>query len=913
MYRFRLEADGELHRYCLVQYSFKGGNEHPIQPRHHKNAKKSQPYVRTWASTKLLIKDASKEMKPREVIYKTVADDLGGVSKCVSLGQLPRNRQQVKDFVRHIPASQGLEKKNLSGRSSDDDPWYRLLGESKKQAASRKTAFIRDVRVAPEPLCVMTTDRQINDMKRFCCSPIEFRPFTVDPTFDIGHYNVTPITYQHLLLENKRDGKHPSLIGPVLLHEKKTKETYSTFSGTLRTLEPELRDVLAFGTDDEEALLQGFKNNFDRSLNLLCELHLRKTIEKKLQEIGIMGMSKADIVADIFGKRVGTVQESGLVDANGQESFDTMLVNLKQRWSTWNCNGEEFHKWFMERKRLLFLNSVISPVRQRAGLGCPPERFTTNRSEQTNRIIQEFVHKECKEKKSVDEFSFCVALSKLINIQKQEIEMAIVGTGEFRLREKFRFLEVSPERWCRMNEDQKEKALHKLHMVTLEESVSSTINKVTEIVGNEEHPLLIEMVQAGIDWIPRNILSSIIQKALSLAGKSGALSNQSEDTVVVASATNPRKPHIVNFFGNGKTDCTECPGYSSLSICAHSMAACLKTNRTKQFIRWLACSKRNKGGINYSKAVTYGMPKGRGKKGEKAPRKKGKKAMQPATVVIPRVTTASSLAYPQSCIQSGNTPQHCGDALALDSNQQPCFMLGTMPSSNFNVTACQSQNNELFHLQPSQSIARPTQFLAQTSNQRQGPALASERNFPSCSLSANPIFTTPQPLNNGPFHIQSSQSVVSFPHPTQVLFPPGHIPWQQLTTTEQLPPCLPTHANRSQMVGFPSPSFGQFLIYLLQFCPSKTSMCFGCGNPLKEGASVRRAPDDLVIVSKMSREFAYQGAARSKLANVYFHCRRECVRRKQPLFEGNWCIVPPDIKPHILQVHQEHLRNNIGI
>ena len=108
--------------------------------------------------------------------------------------------------------------KNLSGTGKKDDPWFRLLGDGKKQASDRKSAFIRDVRVAPEPRCVRTTDRQLNDIVRFCCDSVEFKPFTVDPTFDIGDYNVTPITYQHLLLENRKDGKHPSMIGPVLIH-----------------------------------------------------------------------------------------------------------------------------------------------------------------------------------------------------------------------------------------------------------------------------------------------------------------------------------------------------------------------------------------------------------------------------------------------------------------------------------------------------------------------------------------------------------------------------------------------------------------------------------------------------------------------------------------------------------------------
>lgn len=292
---------------------------------------------------------------------------------CETLRELNFNfklyRIQVKDLSRYKDVRKRA-KKTLSENADDDDHWFRLLVESKKQASTRSTAFIRDVRIAPEPLCVMTSDRQLNDLKRFCCNPVEFRPFTVDPTFDIGQFNVTPITYQHLVLENKRDGKHPSLIGPVLLHERKTEETYSTFSATLRTLEPGLRELLAFGTDDEQALISGFRNNFDRAINLLCELHLRKNVEKKLQELQFPKTSQNEIVADIFGRKRGDILESGLTDAiKGDGAFDAMLGNLEERWSSMHAKGKAFFTWFQARKRKEFLNSVsdkTSPPKSRS-------------------------------------------------------------------------------------------------------------------------------------------------------------------------------------------------------------------------------------------------------------------------------------------------------------------------------------------------------------------------------------------------------------------------------------------------------------------------------------------------------------------------------------------------------------------
>ncbi|CAB4023524.1 Hypothetical predicted protein [Paramuricea clavata] len=170
----------------------------------------------------------------------------------------------------------------------------------------------------------------------------------------------------------------------MIRKQKKTEETYSTFSGILRTLQPGLLEQLAFGTDDEQVLISGFQNNFDRSINLLYELHLQKNVEKKLQELQIPKQRKSEIVADIFGRMRSGVLERDLTDSKSEEDFDAMLTNLEERWSALDANGKVFFQWFNSKKRNEFLNSVISPVRQRAGLGCPPERFTTNCSEQTN-------------------------------------------------------------------------------------------------------------------------------------------------------------------------------------------------------------------------------------------------------------------------------------------------------------------------------------------------------------------------------------------------------------------------------------------------------------------------------------------------------------------------------------------------
>ena len=284
----------------------------------------------------------------------------------------------------------------MSGAGRTSETWYILLNESKFQEGDPKTTFVRDVRVGAEPFCVVGTNRQLDDLKRFCCNPVEYRPLTVDPTFDFGPYNVTPISYQHLIVLRSEDGKHPTMIGPVLLHEKKTQSTYSLFGGTLKSLEPELKNLMAFGTDDEKALVGGFNETFERATCLLYEIHLCKNIDTKLLSMDIKGESKQSVMDDIFGRMIGSVFESRLSDAGSAENFFGLFESLEEKWSSLHSNGSlPLLVWLEKHEE--FIRSVISPIRQRAGLGFPPDKFTTNRSERTNSVLQDCVNAELPE------------------------------------------------------------------------------------------------------------------------------------------------------------------------------------------------------------------------------------------------------------------------------------------------------------------------------------------------------------------------------------------------------------------------------------------------------------------------------------------------------------------------------------
>ena len=63
-----------------------------------------------------------------------------------------------------------------------------------KDTSSSTAAFVRSVEAAPEPVCVVATDQQLCDLEHFCVGTPS-SVLSVDPTFNLGPFYLTPITY----------------------------------------------------------------------------------------------------------------------------------------------------------------------------------------------------------------------------------------------------------------------------------------------------------------------------------------------------------------------------------------------------------------------------------------------------------------------------------------------------------------------------------------------------------------------------------------------------------------------------------------------------------------------------------------------------------------------------------------------
>ena len=305
-----------------IEYQFQSAVNR-FQIKAHGNSKEENtPYKRTRPSTTKYLED--KDRQPRH-LFDEASERVGGISKCNSVGALPRNPRQV-----YYNQS---KKKGITSSSCVPDPYMNLVLICKEQKKNPETQFVREVTLAPQPVSFLFNKQQMKDLIKFCTNPVKFSIFQIDPTFDLGHFSVTTTTYEHLLLIDRKTKKHPSLLGPMFIHQKKDKNTYRSFTECIAQEVPKFRDLCFFGTDGETALIDAMKESAPNAGNLRCFLHFQRNLCQKMKTLGIDSFAQKTILADVLGQRDGAVFEEGLVDSR-DDLFDVKLQSLEAAWVT---------------------------------------------------------------------------------------------------------------------------------------------------------------------------------------------------------------------------------------------------------------------------------------------------------------------------------------------------------------------------------------------------------------------------------------------------------------------------------------------------------------------------------------------------------------------------------------------------
>ena len=245
---------------------------------------------------------------------------------------------------------------------------------------------------APEPAVVVATEHQLQDLARFCTSSFEFSILTVDPTFCLGEFDVTLITFRHLFLQSKRFKTPPVFVGPACIHYKKLFSTYLFFASTIIGQCRNLEGVRAVGTDGEQPLNDAFMHEFGFAQHLTCFIHVRRNVKERLRVCNIPTLHSTEILDDIFGRKLGTVYIEGLVDACDTTDLDSKVEKAVSKWRSFDHSSttdlEGFVSWFQTCKVPVIRDSMLKTVREECGLGSPPDPFTTNASETANSILK---------------------------------------------------------------------------------------------------------------------------------------------------------------------------------------------------------------------------------------------------------------------------------------------------------------------------------------------------------------------------------------------------------------------------------------------------------------------------------------------------------------------------------------------
>ena len=486
----------------MIQYMF-DGPEVSIKVKPHGNSKSDRSFFPTATSTKKRIQQLASSSTPKEVLSQ-VTREKGGEIESRGIALLPRDCRQVS-YARKKPAK-------------DCDPLYSVMLEC-KLAQGTASIFVQDVKAAPHPMSVSCFGWQLQDMVRFLTSNHRFSVLTVDTTYKLGEFYVTPMTYQHLKLEDIKTSKHPVMLGPILVHQKVDFSAFNYFASTLIGLQKELKNILAFGTDGDKALVEALSHNFSFAIQLRCFLHLKKNVEQKLKELGLPTQVAQEFVFDIFGKRVANTYQEGLVDSKSVEEFNDRLKCLKPLWDTReepfapSC-GPRFYSYFIQYQADVVCYHMRSDLRESAGLGLPPAQFTTNASESLNAAIKVKV-----DFKESDWPEFISRMREFVESQREEITRSLSGRGKYRLCQDVRHYGVPTQSWGKMTPEQRREIVSTFDSARLPRRAQTADQPSIPIAGNTsetEAILSISAEDSGIDSVPLVTLAGMWNKASQL-------------------------------------------------------------------------------------------------------------------------------------------------------------------------------------------------------------------------------------------------------------------------------------------------------------------------------------------------------------------------------------------------------------
>jgi hypothetical protein len=581
------DSDGKCYPKAVVQYYFLGGKPLAVRIPSHGNASNSStPYYRTQPSTLKVIKQECKTKSP-SMVYHHVLEEAGGVSTSMSVSEEPRNKSQVYNARKHC-----------SLRYESKDEIFDILEMLQNHQTSTDGGFLREVAVSSTPSAVLATKQQLDNLVVFCCQPGKFAILGVDATFQLGDFYVTLTTYHNYMLINPRSKKPPVFIGPAFLHMERRCEDYHTFFSCLLKLKPQLASLKAYGTDGEGALVKALQCCFKESIGLRCFVHKRRNLEARLKATS--ASVRKEILIDIFGMQEGDIFNTGLVDSASKEAFDENVEKLRIRWERLVPG---FMNWFLKEEADIFKNFMITDVREKALLGSPPERYTTNSNESSNCVVKKWVGF-----KRSSWPAFVEKLKELVDAQLSESYKAVYRSGDYILSPELSSFHVDQLKWHQMTPKQRVAHMAKISAAIKANGQNLDTSKYGDLslpsCSKEQHKLSVRTCDVTLPTVAQATLVGIWAKAERLLSETGlVLPSPGSKAAYIVASESLKKPHFVQLCSNGKVVCDEhCPMWRGRKLCAHTVAVAEKANCLQKFVDWIQKSRHQE--CNITSLVT---------------------------------------------------------------------------------------------------------------------------------------------------------------------------------------------------------------------------------------------------------------------------------------------------------------------
>ncbi|XP_066926161.1 uncharacterized protein [Clytia hemisphaerica] len=397
----------------------------------------------------------------KKVCFKTpkntvqeLREENGGVLNFTNPAKLPRNRTQVYN------ASKGLDKPKHrnTGRVKNTD-FSKLLMMLSGGRFVKKVHYDTNPEEHVNPKVFAGTDSTLGYINTFCRTSNPKSQLGIDMTYKCGPFYVTPCTLKHpaVVLEDDPT-KHPTVVAALAITYRKETEDYSFLAEGIRTTTP---NKLIYGTDGEVAIEKAFESAFpitetaDASIHLRCFNHIDNDIGRFLKS-KLPNNEIRTIVNDILGyEDAHGTRFEGLVDAQ-EEEFEQKYDLMKKRWPDYFVNWVETATGRSRPLKETMKKCMLRNVRESAGLGNPPNKYSNNPVEAINLVVQEAISKN-----AVDVISFLDKVERQVfKAQEDDLIQAIYNMGIYRLACPEKSVRISE--WNKMSNAQQDATIKKL-------------------------------------------------------------------------------------------------------------------------------------------------------------------------------------------------------------------------------------------------------------------------------------------------------------------------------------------------------------------------------------------------------------------------------------------------------------------